>query len=391
MGLFEAEARWARDWLFDSALPLWWGVGADPKGGFHEGIALSGEAVPAPRRLRVQARQVYVYVEAGRLGWPGPWREAATHALDFLLRRYRRPDGLFRKLVAADGTPLDDTADLYDQAFALFAIAQAYGAGIGDGDLVEIARSLLARLKSDRGHPIAGFEEARPRELPLRSNPHMHMLEAHFAWIAAGIEDPFADAAREIVNLATTRLIDPVTGAIGEYFDGDWRFFPGAQGGVREPGHQFEWAYLLDLAATLLGVDLKSESRRMFDFGTRYGVDAARGAAMFALDAAGRVIDPRARLWAQTERLRTSVTFARDASVDVAGATGIRPEVVGEPFAVSAREAFIVTRSYLDTHVPGLWYDQLLSDGSYVEEAAPASSLYHIVSAFTVLLKAADA
>ncbi|MFG1230502.1 AGE family epimerase/isomerase [Xanthobacter wiegelii] len=388
MALLEAEARWAREWLFDAALPLWWRVGSDPEGGFHEKIALSGEAVPAPRRLRVQARQVYVYVEAGRLGWPGPWREAAAHGLDFLLTCYRRPDGLFRMLVAADGTPLDDRADLYDQAFALFALAQAHRAGLGGGDLVGAAHALMDRLMSDLRHPLAGFEEALPRTLPLRSNPHMHMLEANFAWIAAGIADPFADVAREIVDLAANRLIDPATGAIGEYFDGDWRFSADTEGGVREPGHQFEWAYLLDLAGPLLGADHRQESQRLYAFGTRHGIDPARGAAVFALDAAGRVIDPRARLWAQTERLRTALVFARAAGDDSAGVDAAGIEAARAPFA-AAREAFAVTRRYLDTDVAGLWRDQLLPDGSFVEEAAPASSFYHIVSAFAVLLRVA--
>lgn len=375
MALLEAEARWAREWLFEAALPLWWQVGADPNGGFHEKIALSGEAVAAPRRLRVQARQAYVYIEAGRLGWQGPWREAARHGLSFLLERYRRPDGLYRTLVAPDGTPLDETADLYDQAFVLFALAQGHAAGLGDG-LLETARSLVAALKRELGHPAAGFEEARARVLPLRSNPHMHLLEANLAWVAAGVEAPFADVAREIVDLAALHLIDPSTGAIGEYYDGDWAFAADETGAVREPGHQFEWAYLLDLSSALLGVERRAESRRLYDFGARFGIDPARGAAVFALDADGAVTDPRARLWAQTERLRTALVFAAAAEEEA------RP-----PFVRAAQEAFATTRRYLDVPVAGLWRDQLLADGSFVEEAAPASSFYHIVSAFAVLLK----
>lgn len=380
MPLLEVEARWAREWLFDAALPLWWETGADRQGGFHEKIDHHGKPVPASRRLRVQARQAYVYAEAGRLGWDGPWREAARHGLDFLLARYRRPDGLFRTLVAADGTALDDSVDLYDQAFVLFALSQAYATGLGGEELVDTARQLIATLKAERAHPEAGFEEARPRTLPLRSNPHMHLLEANLAWVDAGIADPFAGVARDIVALASRRMIDPHTGAIGEYFDGDWRFAPGPDGGVREPGHQFEWAYLLDWAGPLLGEDRHVESRRLYAFGDRFGIDPARGAAVFALNAAGAVIDPRARLWTQTERLRTALVFAEAAG-----------EGERAPFIAAAQEAFAVTRSYLDVGVPGLWRDQLLADGSFVEEAAPASSFYHIVSAFAVLLRVGGA
>ncbi|MFG1266295.1 AGE family epimerase/isomerase [Xanthobacter aminoxidans] len=97
---------------------------------------------------------------------------------------------------------------------------------------------------------------------------------------------------------------------------------------------------------------------------------------MFALDAAGAVTDPRARLWAQTERLRTALIFPAAAG-----------EGAQEPFVAAAKEAFAVTRSYLDVQVEGLWRDQLLADGSFVDEAAPASSFYHIMSAFAVLMR----
>lgn len=377
MAVLEAEARWARDWLFEAALPLWWTVGADPAGGFHEKITLAGTPVAAPRRLRVQARQAYAYVEAGRLGWTGPWREAAEHALSFLLANYRRPDGLFRTLVAPDGTPLDETADLYDQAFVLFALANAHAAGLGGDAPLAAARGLIAQLKAELSHPGGGFEEARPRVLPLRSNPHMHLLEANLAWTAAGVAEPFADVARNIVGLAVAHLIDPATGAIGEYYDGDWNFAAGPDGAVREPGHQFEWAYLLDRAGPLLGLDHLAAAKRMYAFGRDHGIDPARKAAIFALDAAGAVTDSRARFWAQTERLRTALVFA-DRTDDAAERAAL---------LAAAAEAFAVTKTYLDVPVKGLWRDQLLADGTFVEEAAPASTFYHVLSAFAVLLK----
>lgn len=376
--MLEAEARWAREWLFDSALPIWWRVGADPKGGFHEKIALDGEAVVAPRRLRVQARQTYAFIEGGRLGWPGPWREAAEHGLSFLLRHYRRADGLYRGLVAPDGAPLDETADLYDQAFVLFCMAHAHAAGIGSVDHVAAARALQAELAAQRAHPVVGFEEARPRVLPLRSNPHMHLLEAQLAWVAAGFDTPFEGVARALVHLGATKLLDPQTGAIGEYYDGDWRLAEGAPGAVREPGHQFEWAYLFRHAQDLLGIDHQVAAERLYAFGTRFGIAPDRRAAIFAVDAAGLPTDRRARLWAQTERLRTALVFAAAASDTEAHAA----------FVDDACEAFEVLKAYFDVPVAGLWRDQWLADGAFVEEPAPASSFYHILSAFAMLLKA---
>jgi mannose-6-phosphate isomerase len=36
---------------------------------------------------------------------------------------------------------------------------------------------------------------------------------------------------------------------------------------------------------------------------------------------------------------------------------------------------------YLDTPTPGLWHDAMDERGAFVEQFAPASSFYHIVSA----------
>ena len=37
--------------------------------------------------------------------------------------------------------------------------------------------------------------------------------------------------------------------------------------------------------------------------------------------------------------------------------------------------------TYLDTPIRGLWRDRLDAWGSFIEEPAPASSLYHLVGA----------
>jgi mannose-6-phosphate isomerase len=43
---------------------------------------------------------------------------------------------------------------------------------------------------------------------------------------------------------------------------------------------------------------------------------------------------------------------------------------------------------YLRTPTPGLWFDQMRVDGSFVDEPAPASSFYHLVAAIAELAAA---
>ena len=44
---------------------------------------------------------------------------------------------------------------------------------------------------------------------------------------------------------------------------------------------------------------------------------------------------------------------------------------------------------YLETPKRGAWRDRLLADGSFVDEPAPATSLYHLVVAILELSAAA--
>jgi mannose-6-phosphate isomerase len=366
-------------WVLEKAFPLWWEVGADHvNGGFFEKIALDGTPVEAPRRARVQPRQIYSYAAAGLLGWDGPWKQALEHGLDFYLSKYRRPDGFMRTLVASDGSPLDDTVDLYDQAFGLFGLAMASSVLPERTDLPALAVSLREALRTTLKHPVAGFEETAPRTLPLLSNPHMHLFEASLAWIEAGGDSGWRAMADEIAELALAKFIDPVSGGLREYYDGDWNPAPGVAGRIVEPGHQYEWAWLLLRWAKLAGRDdAIAPALRMIAIADGPGVDPARGVAVFALLDDMSVHDDVARLWAQTERIKAGALAAQ-----ITGDQSWWATVTG------GAEGLI---QYFDTPVAGLWRDKLQADGSFVDEAAPASSFYHIVCAILELDRAVKA
>ena len=163
------SAAWKR-WLFDDALPLWASTGVDSaSGAFEEAIGWDGRPVSAPLRARVQARQVYVFAIAGALGWPGPWRERMAGGLAFIAH-YERPDGLYRSKVNPDGSPLDDTAALYDQAFFLFAAAMA--ARALPERAAELEAGALAHLDAIEGNTWRSPPAASARRMrSARSSP----------------------------------------------------------------------------------------------------------------------------------------------------------------------------------------------------------------------------
>jgi len=361
------------NWLFDAALPLWWERGADKdRGGFHEVLDMDGNAPAVPRRARVQARQSFVYALAGQLDWGGPWKLAAEQGLAFLDVHYRRPDGLFRTLVARDGKVINDAAMSYDQAFALLAAAKLYEMQPQRGDLKSFALRLVGCLIELRQHPAGGFWEEG--EVSFLSNPHMHLLEAALAWIEADGEAVWQNLADQVVHLCLTRFIDPKKHVLREYFDAEWQPLAGDLGRSIEPGHQFEWAWLLERWANLRGrSDVHAMARALFQAGLS-GVDPKRNVAVDELD---DDLSPRreaARLWPQTERLKAALILMQPATGEA-----------HEAYAAQACAAAQSLWGYLQVPLNGLWRDKMLPDGRYVGEPAPASSLYHIICAVASL------
>jgi mannose-6-phosphate isomerase len=359
-----ARAERALAWLFEDALPVWSAYGRNPQGGWRDRLDDDYHPVDAPMRMRVQARQVFVFAEAGRLGWDGPWREMVAHGLDFLIERGTRPDGLAAQTFAPDdGHVLQWGPDLYDQSFALFAYAAAFGAT--RDPRAKAAGVRLLEALGPWAHPAGGFREF---DSPLlRANPQMHMLEAALLWAEVDDDPRWLALARALAGLCAERLIDPATDALHEVFEGDWRRAPSPPGDLTEPGHHFEWAWLLNRRDLGVPEDL---TERLCERAERVGVDPARGVAMNAIDAHGGVLDAEARLWPQAERLKAALVMrAKDPS----------------GWTAAACQAHDALFAYMAPAPRGLWRDVVRADGSLRPEFAPASSLYHIACAVSEL------
>ncbi|MDN3719081.1 AGE family epimerase/isomerase [Roseibium salinum] len=189
-------------------------------------------------------------------------------------------------------------------------------------------------------------------------------------------DDPaWQELSDEIAELALTRFIDPVNGGLREFFDLDWSPMPGEKGRVMEPGHQFEWAWLLTRWGRSRGdAGALVAARRLYDIGWTYGIDESRGAAFMALNEDFTVRDPVARLWGQTEWIKAAVALAQ-----------ISIGAEQEAYLSDIPDAVRALQLYFEDVPDGLWRDKLRPDGSFIDEPAPASSLYHIVCAISDL------
>ena len=369
MTLSNAQTR-VRDWLFRQALPLWAQAGIDAEGRFVEKLDFDGRPITGlARRTRVQARQVYAFCEAAALGWT-EGEAVARRGLDALIRDHRRDDDLWARAVDDAGAVIDATPDLYDLAFVLFALAAAHRV-LKDERALPLALSTLAAIEAQMADPVhGGWQEALSPDLaavlPRRQNPHMHMLEALLAWQAIAPDPAFEAAARRVLDLFAARFFDREHLMLGEFFTADWTVAPGGAGQVIEPGHHMEWIWLLDQARRL-GLDGHERlAQALFASALTNGFDA-QGMVIREVDRIGAVRDGGRRLWGQTEAIRTFLLRDRAAR--------------------ALRLTDTVLATHLATPTPGLWIDSYDAEGRPQDASVPASTLYHLMTAFSALLR----
>lgn len=362
-------------WLHEQALPLWRINGFHGEdGGFVETLDLTGEPTNVHRRGRVHPRQVYCFAEAGSRGWTGNWQPLVLEGLRYFDRVYRRPDGFYGALASPLGELIDASFDLYNQAFAILAFC--YTARVTpslQAEMAERASWILSALRQNYAHELAGFHEAIPTKMPLCSNPHMHLFEAALACEETDgfKQSDWRDLADEIANLCMSHFVDAETGGLREFFNADWTPYEGERGRIMEPGHQFEWAWLLTRWGERRGnKKALTHAKRLFDIGEAYGICGDRKVAVMALLDDFSVHDNLARLWPQTEWLKSAIRLA----VLSKGEERAR-------YLRSASNAADAFNRFLAVPTPGLWRDKMMADGRFIEEAAPASSFYHIVCA----------
>jgi mannose-6-phosphate isomerase len=232
----------------------------------------------------------------------------------------------------------------------------------------------LGRYIADRfRHPQGGYEDSIPPALPRRQNPHMHLFEALLAAheaFGAGVGDAaFFDAAEGLAALFLGRLFQAREGALPEIFDESLAPHREAGRFRIEPGHHYEWVWLLDRYATAAAAigrpvppELAAACDALLRFADRHAASPAFGLVMNGIWSDGAVEGGGFRLWPQTERLKVEAR-RRDAERFAAALAAVERHLVGVR--------------------PGLWIERFDAAGQAVPGPAPATSLYHLTAALT--------
>lgn len=364
--------------MTEKVLPLWHREGISPSGSFHESLAFDGRPNrEEARRAMVQARQLYSFRVALELlpARAHEFEAVIKNGTRALIRDYAQPRGDFAHTCDSQGRLLKATPELYTQAFGLFGLAQ--GQAIAPSvEIKAAAVRLRDYLGRERRLPSGGYSEIGPKgEILFQSNPHMHLFEAGLAWMEIDPDPRWLRFSTEVLELCLSRFIQPGFGLLAEHFDENWspvrengRFF-------FEPGHHFEWAWLMGRYQQMTGRDLSGVRKILMERAERHGIDPVRRAAW---DQVWSDLTPKlrsSRFWPQCERAKAFSLAGRDGLLD--------PKEAGLRTAEALRTLF----RYFDTRTPGLWNDTWSVEGHWLAANAKASSLYHIIGAISEGLK----
>ncbi|MFY1666449.1 AGE family epimerase/isomerase [Pseudomonas sp. Pseu.R1] len=346
--------------FMDVIVPLWQGPG------WNADMALPYEALDAqhqplpPQRYRAMACARQLFLFSSFIGNPQvPNAKARAAALFRSLQQHfhdAEHGGWFYS-IDPEGAPLDRRKDLYTHAFIVFACAH-YWAKVRE-PLVESVLNAALHIVAERFADGDGLYESVLAEDwssldagPLQ-NPLMHLAEAFLAVVEVREDADTLDALDALAEGMQRRFVDAAKGVMLEQpLD--------AVDNWSEPGHQFEWFYLLESSEHLRGTPLHQSLTTAFAHAEAQGVDPITGAVVASLDVEGAVKDGTQRIWAQAEYLR-ALTLRPDSQV------------------LLARQLEALERRFLH---PGGWNECLDGQGQISRSDMPSTTPYHLATCY---------
>jgi mannose/cellobiose epimerase-like protein (N-acyl-D-glucosamine 2-epimerase family) len=340
--------------------------------GYAEEVDSSWRETGGPKRTALcQARLAYVFTHAGLLG--ARCASTGAEAVERLQRLFWSPESKgWRRSLSGEGAA-EPVVDTYDQPFGLLALAWHYRA-TGDERAKATARLAVEGLDESATAVSCreGYPELRAAGDPRnaiavsyrRQNPHMHLLEAFLAWQAADPSPFWLERAAGIVKLFRGRFLGRETGSLREYFGQDWLPATGSPGRLREPGHHFEWVWLLRRYSLASGDDsVREDAANLYSFALGHGVDDD-GLAFDVVNAEGDIEAGTKLLWPQTEMLKAHLAWFEWTADE------------------ESRDRAIRTLSSLQERymIPGtsLWHSQLDRCGKHLSVPTLSRLLYHL-------------
>ena len=357
--------------VFQGLIPHWVTYGLTDQGYSYESLTLDWQPNPVGRiRLLTQCRQLYTLSHATQLGYISGYDSHIESLFDFILKHYWIDERWIFSL-DDDLTPLDRKSDAYALAFVLLAFSHYYQLTKNRRALTFIAQTHQF-LRDNMRHPAGGFYEEYPLDPQQmrRQNPHMHLLEGYVAAYKVTQDPAYLAPVIELCQLAHEHFIDADSGTLREFFSGDFSL-DADMGHLVEPGHHFEWVWLLHQTYELTGreQDLRL-AKQLWDSANQHGL-AANGGIINSFDGnTGTPVDAEKRIWPITEYLKACCVMTQP--------------VADQQQRLQQALDFMAKHYFLDN---GRWVEYLDDKNISKDYPLPGTTSYHIFLGVAEVLK----
>jgi mannose 2-epimerase len=324
--------------LVNELLPFWTSRMIDHKNGgyithFDESGNDSGED---EKSLIAQSRSVYTFSSAHRAGFgKGELAELAAHGVDFMIHKmWDKRDGGFFWMMDRAGKVKMDQKILYGHSFAIYCLSE-YTLATGDPrgrEYAELSFDLIQKHCTDT--LFGGYYEMFDRDWTLAGpgskggdrktlDVHMHLMEAFTTLYECSQKEIHRRKLMEDIEILLRRMIHPEYKTGIPQFTADWQLAPQIKfdivwgwdrytedGEKDNPGdntcygHNAEFAWLLNHAIEILGIDQNKYLHlfaSIFDHTVDHGIDTEYGGVFVEGPHSGGVYDREKEFWQQAE------------------------------------------------------------------------------------------
>lgn len=202
----------------------------------------------------------------------------------------------------------------------------------------------------------------------------MHLMEAALVLTQASGETRFRDLADEMAQLFYRSFFQNRTNILPEFFTEE--LTPLIELGLNrlEPGHHFEWAWILSQHQLLTGQNHEVIVQALVKGAEKYGVDPNTQLTYNSLDHNLVPIDRGSRTWPNTERIKGWLGLYE--------LTGISPWESVEKCCNALFSHHLSQKA-----PPGMWVDAFDHAARPKSSDIPASTFYHLFLAFSEVLR----
>ncbi len=306
--------------LNQNILAYWLGLQDQSHGGFYCYADFNGNIDTRHNKsVLLHTRILWSFSSAYRVFKESRYLTAARHCFDFLVNHAvdTRFGGIYWMLDEF-GEVVDSQKHVYNQGFAIYALAEFYRAS-GEGAALELAWDLFRQMESAAyDNRFGGYIEAFDRQWnPIANhlvcdtteelladksmNTHLHILEAYTNLHRAQATEAVENRIQDLLILFKEKIINASL-HFGLFFNRDWTCISKDV----SYGHDIEGTWLLDDAAHCLNdrqlaKEIYALTSRMAEVTLREGRD--QDGAVFNEMRHGSLVDTDRIWWVQAEAM----------------------------------------------------------------------------------------